>query len=188
MNNKINGKLNNKITGNLTSKNNAGAAAGAVAGSISGASTGANAKTNSGASTGANAKNNSGAGANSNSSTNNSSNNKTIRKSTYSSDTFILVLGFLLLIGMIIYIYNYYKSLKGPTSTVAYTACPDYWDSLGNGKCQNVNKIGSCSTEDGADIMDFGGEVFTNTNTGNYAKCRWTNSCNVSWGNIDRLC
>jgi hypothetical protein len=186
MSNKTNGKINGNLPGKINSKNNTGAVNGAVAGAVSGASTGA--------STGANSKNSSGAGAsnNSNSSNNssasNSSNNKTIRKSTYSSDTFILVIGFLLLIGMIIYIYNYYKSLKGPTSTVAYTVCPDYWDSLGNGKCQNVNKIGSCSTEDGADIMDFGGEVFTNTNTGNYAKCRWTNSCNVSWGNIDRLC
>ncbi len=75
-----------------------------------------------------------------------------------------------------------------PTGTIAYSACPDYWDSLGNGKCQNTNKIGSCSNQDGADIMDFGGEVFTNTNIGNYAKCRWTQSCNASWGNIDRLC
>ena len=125
---------------------------------------------------------------NSNSNSNNTSNN-TIRKSTYSSDTFILIIGLLLLIVIIIYIYNNYKSLiPTPTGTIAYSACPDYWDSLGNGKCKNTNKIGSCSNQDGADIMDFGGEVFTNTNIGNYAKCRWTQSCNTSWGNIDRLC
>ena len=50
------------------------------------------------------------------------------------------------------------------------------------------NALGSCSKTEGANVMDFGGEVFTNKNTGDYAKCKWAKSCNVSWGNIDRLC
>ena len=41
---------------------------------------------------------------------------------------------------------------------------------------------------DGADVIDFSSEVFTNANTGNYAKCRWAKGCNVSWGGIDRSC
>ena len=119
----------------------------------------------------------------------NNNNNQTVRKTTYTSDTFLLIVGILILIFIIIYIYNNYKSLyPTPTSNIVYSQCPDYWDSIGNGKCQNTNKLGSCSNVDGANVMDFGGEVFTNMNTGNYAKCRWTQACNTSWGNIDRLC
>jgi len=36
--------------------------------------------------------------------------------------------------------------------------------------------------------MDFNSDVFTNVNSGNYAKCKWAKGCNVSWGSIDRLC
>ena len=116
-------------------------------------------------------------------------NNQTIRKSTYSSDTVLIIIGILSLVFVIIYIYNNYKSLyPTPTGTAAHTLCPDYWDSIGNGKCQNTNKLGSCSNVDGANVMDFSSAVFTNNNTGDYSKCKWARGCNVSWGNVDRLC
>ena len=75
-----------------------------------------------------------------------------------------------------------------PTATVPIAQCPDYWESIGNGKCKNTNALGSCSTTAGANVMDFSGEVFTNANTGNYAKCKWAQACNVSWGGVERLC
>jgi len=119
-----------------------------------------------------------------------SNNNQTVRKTTYSSTTFIIIAGVLGLIFVIIYLYNSYKatSLLATTATVAYATCPDYWDSIGNGKCQNTNSLGTCSKEVGSNIMDFSGEIFTNANTGKYAKCKWATACNVSWNNIDRLC
>ena len=116
-------------------------------------------------------------------------NNQYIRKSTYSSNTFIIIISILSLIGIIIYIYNNYKVIipisTGPLIT---STCPDYWESIGINMCKNTNSIGSCSNVDGANVMDFSGEVFTNTNTGNYAKCKWAKACNVTWGNIDRVC
>lgn len=119
-------------------------------------------------------------------------NNTTIRKQTYSSTTLIIFVGVLALFGLIIYLYNNYKNFKAnilkTDATIAYTSCPDYWDAIGNGKCKNSKGLGSCSTLPGANVMDFSGEVFTNTNTGNYAKCKWAKACNVSWGNIERLC
>ena len=120
----------------------------------------------------------------------NNANNQLPRKSTYSSTTFMIIIGCLSLIFIIIYLYNSYKSAKllMTSATLPYTICPDYWDSVGNGRCQNTNALGSCSKDAGANIMDFSGEVFTNMNTGNYAKCKWANACNVSWNNIDRLC
>jgi hypothetical protein len=118
-------------------------------------------------------------------------NRTTIRKQTYTTNTVMLVVGFLVLGGIGIYLYNNYKSLKNaaiPTATVAAPKCPDYWESIGNGKCKNTNALGSCSTTPGANIMDFGGVVFTNANTGEYAKCKWAKACNVSWSGVDRLC
>ena len=118
-----------------------------------------------------------------------SNNNQTIRKSTYTSDTVIIIVAVLSLIFIIIYIYqNYKKVLPKPTGQMISSTCPDYWESIGNNQCKNVNGLGSCSKTEGANTMDFGGEVFTNTNTGDYAKCKWAKSCNVTWGNIDRLC
>lgn len=122
----------------------------------------------------------------------NNNNNQTIRKQTYSSSTVLIVIAVLVLIGICIYLYNTYKEFKAKllatNITLAYPACPDYWDTLGNGKCQNTNALGSCSTTSGSNIMDFSGEVFTNNNTGNYAKCKWAKACNVAWSNVDRLC
>ena len=119
-------------------------------------------------------------------------NTKTIRKTTYTSDKVIMIVGVLGLIFIIIYIYNNYNKIIAstmPTATGMIGAtCPDYWDSIGNSKCQNSKKIGSCSKTDGADVMDFSSEVFTNINMGNYAKCKWAKGCNVSWGGVDRLC
>ena len=121
----------------------------------------------------------------------NSISNSTIRKTTFTSDRIIIIIGVLSLILIIVYIYNNYKKIISstvPTGGAIGSTCPDYWDSIGSGKCQNSKKIGSCSKMDGADIMDFSSDVFTNINTGNYAKCKWAKGCSVSWGPIDRAC
>jgi len=116
-------------------------------------------------------------------------NSQTIRKTNYTSTTFIIIFGVLGVIGLFIYIYNSYKNnLPSPTATLIGATCPDYWDSIGNSKCKNVNSLGTCSNTDGANIVDFSGDVFTNNNTGNYSKCKWAKACNMSWSNIDRLC
>jgi hypothetical protein len=118
-------------------------------------------------------------------------NRVTVRRQTYTSDTIMLIVGVLFLIGIGIYLYNNYKSLKNamlPVATSVKPQCPDYWDSIGNGQCRNTNYLGSCSNTPGSNIMDFSSQVFTNANTGNYAKCKWAKACNISWSGIDRLC
>ena len=118
--------------------------------------------------------------------------NSNIRKQNYSSSTIIIIVSLLLLIGICVYLYNSYKTFKAKLLAsnlkASYTTCPDYWDSIGKGKCQNVNALGSCSKLQGANTMDFGGEIFTNNNTGNYAKCKLAKTCNIAWNNIDKLC
>jgi len=119
-----------------------------------------------------------------------SNNNQTIRKNTYSSTPFFIIVGVLSLLLIIVYLYNQYSKQKALATTVtkAYAMCPDYWDSIGNGKCQNTNLIGSCSKDPGNNIVDFNTEIFNNKNIGNYTKCKWANACNVSWGPINKLC
>lgn len=117
-------------------------------------------------------------------------NNNSIRQSTYSSTTVIIILAILVLAFIIVYLYNNYKDSKKKVSeaTRPIPMCPDYWDSIGNGKCQNTNSLGSCSKMPGANIMDFNSEVFTNKTGGDYAKCKWAKACNVSWANVNQLC
>lgn len=119
-------------------------------------------------------------------------NNQTLKKppATYSSTTFFIIIGVLLLVFIIVYSYNKYKKnqLLTTSITLPYAMCPDYWDSIGNGKCQNTNNLGSCSKSPGNNIVDFSTEIFTNKNIGDYTKCKWANKCNVSWSNINRLC
>ena len=120
------------------------------------------------------------------------SNNLAPRKATYSTSTVFIVLGVLALFFIIVYLYNYYKELQAKmlatNATKPFAMCPDYWDSIGKSRCQNTNALGSCSKVEGANIMDFSGEVFNNINTGNYSKCKWAKACNVSWSNVDRMC
>ena len=119
-----------------------------------------------------------------------STTNQPVKKPTYSSTTFITIVGVLILLYISVYLYNSYKaaSLLATTITIPYSMCPNYWDSLGNNKCQNTNSLGLCNKGAGSNIMDFSGDIFNNVNTGNYAKCKWASACNVSWSNIDRLC
>jgi hypothetical protein len=119
-----------------------------------------------------------------------SSNTNQSLKNTHSSNSFIIIGGVLCLLFVIIYLYNKYQTVKALTTNVTkpYPMCPDYWDSIGNNQCQNTNNIGSCSNRPGSNIVDFGTDIFTNKNIGDYTKCKWANSCNVSWGNINKLC
>ena len=123
---------------------------------------------------------------------NSNSNSNSIRKETYSTSSIIIIVSLLGLVGIFIYLYNSYKAFKAKllatNITQIYASCPDYWDTISKDKCQNVNKLGSCSITNGANTMDFSGDIFTNANTGNYAKCKWAKACNIAWGNVDRLC
>lgn len=109
----------------------------------------------------------------------------------YSTTTIIYIIIFLALGLGIIYLWNFYTTFKKEiqgTQAMLKSDCPDYWESIGNGKCQNVNFLGSCANTAGSNIIDFSGDIFKNSNTGDYAKCKWATACNMSWSGIDRLC
>lgn len=105
--------------------------------------------------------------------------------------TFIYIMAILAIVFMIVYFYNEYKKMQEmkvkDIDEKYYSECPDYWNTVGKNKCQNVNKLGKCAVKENT-VMDFNDPVFLNTSTGNYAKCKWAKDCNVYWGNISRLC
>ena len=109
----------------------------------------------------------------------------------YTSTVVIYIIGLLGLVLMIVYFWNQYKAVQAQvaanTQERLMAPCPDYWQNVGDNKCQNVFKLGNCALADNS-VMDFSDKVFQDVSTGNYAKCRWAKSCNVYWGNIDRLC
>ena len=71
---------------------------------------------------------------------NNNNNSKIIRKTNYSSTTFIVIIGVLSLAFVIVYLYNTYKAAKllATSVTIPYSICPSYWDSIGNGKLYSI--------------------------------------------------
>lgn len=108
------------------------------------------------------------------------------------SSTLVVYIVTFLAIGLgIIYLVNYYRSIKAVVQSTAanvYPDCPDYWESIGKGRCRNTNFLGACANVAGANVVDFGGEIFTNANTGAYAKCKWAQACSTAWSGVDRLC
>ncbi len=109
----------------------------------------------------------------------------------YSTTTVIYIIGFLAFVLGCVYLYNYYKAFKAKlmaTQAQLVTNCPDYWESVGDKVCKNVNFLGSCANTTLSNTVDFSGEIFTNSNTGDYAKCKWAKECNMPWSGIDRIC
>ena len=64
-------------------------------------------------------------------------------------------------------------------------ACPDYWQKLQNGKCQNVQGLGSnCTSPMNFNTPEFGDEK-------NLKKmCEFAKGCNIEWDGItnNQLC
>jgi hypothetical protein len=84
---------------------------------------------------------------------------------------FILIFG---VVYVILYIQN--LSINWPPSVAP---CPDWWKSIGKGKCYNKKNLGTCNNN----IMDFNTETFKGSN-GLCAKYTWSKNCNLSWDGI----
>jgi hypothetical protein len=118
------------------------------------------------------------------------------QKAILNQEFYIYILGVLLVVAAGVYFWNQYKEWSAQNALVSgeqakqaqMLECPDYWETVGKNICKNTNKIGKCSITPGNDTMDFNDEIFTNSQSGNYSKCKWAKSCNVVWGGVDKLC
>ena len=108
------------------------------------------------------------------------------------TDIIIYVVGIFLFLFIIIHYYRQYNTKVNDTKkkeVIIRAECPDYWLVEGPNKCRNANKLGKCLTKGNeGGLMDFDNEYFNNTETGNYAKCRWAKKCHVAWDGIDQIC
>lgn len=84
--------------------------------------------------------------------------------------------------------YNAFINRKKPDPR-PFPKCPDYWESIGDGKCRNTHKIGTCRTGNSPDdTVDFNSDIFTDKTSGNYMKCKWAKECHAPWEGISDLC
>ena len=129
-------------------------------------------------------------------------NNSTV--SAYlTTNTIITVVGILFILFTGVYFYNQYrnaqKKLKGESeSDNVPNDCPDYWDivSRSNDKkgnlasitCRNTQKLGVCALDPNQDTFTFDDEIFTNPNTKDMARCKWSKQCQVAWDGYNNLC
>jgi hypothetical protein len=104
----------------------------------------------------------------------------------------VLTLSIIVIVGIFVIYYSYtaYTSFthSKQTDLRPYPKCPDYWESVGDGKCKNVHKIGRCRLNPSGDIVDFSGQVFQNKKSGDYMRCKWAKECHAPWEGIDDLC
>lgn len=73
-------------------------------------------------------------------------------------------------------VYSYHLKKEWPPSI---SPCPDWWKSIGQGKCLNQKGMGSCNKK----IMNFNESVFKGSE-GLCAKYTWAKNCNISWDGI----
>lgn len=120
-------------------------------------------------------------------------NNNSVKKddSVFNS---ILSMTIIFLVGGFV-IYYLYKAYKDANNSLKkkddrpIPKCPDYWESIEEGKCQNTHKISKCNLDPYPDnIANFNDAMFTNKVSGNYMKCKWSKECHAPWEGIDDLC
>ncbi len=119
------------------------------------------------------------------------------------TNTFIVVLGFLSLVGIAVYFYTQYRdfqrAVKAKQSKEAtINQCPDYWTITEQSKdnkgrivsitCKNDNLLGVCALNPDENTFTFADEIFNNPGTKDMARCKWAKQCKVSWSGYDQLC
>ena len=134
-------------------------------------------------------------------------NNMKARKITpyITTNTFIVILGILAIAGFAVYFYQQYTSFKtaltGQDKKMKeqyMSQCPDYWEidsvmrdtkgKVTGVKCKNVQFLGDCAIQPGANSFTFDDEIFTNPKTMELSRCKWAKQCGVSWSGYDRKC
>lgn len=119
------------------------------------------------------------------------------------TNTFIVVIGFLALVGIGIYFYmqfrDFQRAVKARESG-EYTPnqCPDYWTLQDQVKdergrivsitCKNDNLLGVCALNPDENTFTFADEIFNNPGSKDMARCKWAKQCKVAWSGYDKLC
>lgn len=125
-------------------------------------------------------------------------------ETTYlTSNTLIIVLIFVSIVGFAIYFWQQYKKMEKQTIEKQQREskanhCPDYWEiedqildesgQIKGIKCKNVQHLGKCAINLGDDTFMFDDEIFTNPGTHVQSRCKWAKQCQVAWSGYDNKC
>lgn len=119
------------------------------------------------------------------------------------TNTFIITIGFLALVGIGIYFYTQFRDFQNAVKSKesgAFVAnqCPDYWtlqDQLKDERgrvvsitCKNDNLLGVCALNPDENTFTFADEIFNNPGSKDMARCKWAKQCKVAWSGYDSLC
>ena len=119
------------------------------------------------------------------------------------TNTFIVVIGFLALVGIGIYFYTQFRDFQRAVKAKEsgeYTPnqCPDYWtlqDQLKDERgrivsitCKNDNLLGVCALNPDENTFTFADEIFNNPGSKDMARCKWAKQCKTAWSGYDKLC
>jgi hypothetical protein len=119
------------------------------------------------------------------------------------TNTFIVVLIVLFIIGSGVYFYNAYqtgltKAKQEQLRAIEPNICPDYWEivnvvkdnsgRINSIQCKNIKRIGKVALGPVEDTFTFDDDIFNNPNSKGYAKCQWAKQNNVAWTGYDSLC
>jgi len=130
----------------------------------------------------------------------------------YKMDSFTIILIIGCVIFLVVYYWLQWRKYSDEQMRLTWprhiNSCPDYWNHLGRGICQNkfeIGKIGDlkCGNNAGrtvdftseldnvqATAVEDEEELYKEMNTKEFrtAKCNWAKHCNVSWEGVDKLC
>tara|TARA_B100000700_G_scaffold293890_1_gene355308 strand:+ start:319 stop:654 length:336 start_codon:yes stop_codon:yes gene_type:complete len=101
-----------------------------------------------------------------------------------------VVIVVVIIVGFVVHGAIEYRNDKKSKENVKFppfpNKCPDYWEVKGDGRCENVHKVGLCKAG-GDNVMDFNDPLFEGKK-GMYRKCSWSKQCEAPWEGIDSLC
>jgi len=105
-------------------------------------------------------------------------------------DTSIIVIGIIIVLLVIFKIVKDIRTvsqnrLAEQIKAKEISACPDYWETVGQNKCRNIHKLGKCGHNND---VDFNDDMFVDKRTGNMMKCRYAKQCDISWEGASSLC
>lgn len=95
-------------------------------------------------------------------------------------DTVLMVAIIIFVIIMIIIAVMMRNSTTSQAFPPQIGACPDYWQLLLDGRCQNVQGLGNKSC---INVMDFNQPKFTGSK-GLTEKCKFAQGCAIEWDGI----
>ena len=95
----------------------------------------------------------------------------------------VSIVALIVLIIVLIIIGFSLRNTKDPNWPPNVSACPDYWEIDGSGKCVNAKALGKCNATSGDNTKDFTTDDYAGS-IGPCKKYTWAKVCGLAWDGI----